>query len=85
MQIGRMIFMYQAALGFKHFGWDPQFDSFSCFVKGPQVQLAFFFYFQCSGTRYLPFTVLLILAAWTFSLSEGKEETKDNLSGIVPV
>lgn len=83
MQIGRMIFMYQAALGFNHFGWDAQFDSFSYFVQGPQVQLVF--YFQRSGTRYLPFTVLLILAAWTFSLSEVKEETKDNLSGIVPI
>lgn len=78
-----MIFMYQAASGFNHFGWEAQFDSFSYVVKGPQVQLAF--YFQRSGTRYLLFTVLLILVAWTFSLSEGKEETKDNLSGIVPI
>lgn len=83
MQIGRMIFMYQVALGVNHFGWDAEFDSFGYFVKGPQVQLAF--YFQHSGTHYLLFTVLLILSAWTFSLSEGKEETKDNLSGIVPV
>lgn len=29
--------------------------------------------------------MLLILAAWTFSLSEEKEVTKDNLAGIIPV
>ena len=75
--------MYQEALGFNPCGWGAQSDSFSYFVRGLQVQLAF--YFQRPGSRYLPFTVLLILAAWTFSLSEGKEETKDNLSGIVPI
>lgn len=83
MQIGRIIFMHQVASGFNHFRWDVQFNFFSYFVNGSWVQLAF--YFQSSGTRYLPFMVLLILAAWTFSLSEGNEETKDNLSGIVPI
>lgn len=75
--------MYQTEIGFNHSGWDAQFYSFSCFVKGLQVQLSF--YFQHSGTHYLPFTMLLILAAWTFSLSEEKEVTKDNLAGIIPV
>lgn len=83
MQIGRTIFMHQVALGFNHVGWDAQFGSFSCFVKGPQVQLSFDF--QQSGIFYLLFTVLLILAAWTFSLQDWKEETKDNLSGFVPI
>lgn len=29
--------------------------------------------------------MLLILAAWTFSLSEEKEVTKDNLVSIIPI
>lgn len=74
---------YQAESDFNHFGQEDQFDSLSCFIECPRIQLPF----ECqqSGILSLPFRVLLILAAWTFSLQDGKEETKDNLSSIVPV